>query len=111
MDRMLGPFVELPFSTLQISPIGLVLKTDGSWHLITILSYPHDYSINSFIEGKYCKVTYTSFDSISKKNMILVQRALLRNIDIKSAFRLLILNPADFDFKVVILWIKNFLSG
>ena len=29
LGRILGPFASLPISTLRISPIGLVPKTDG----------------------------------------------------------------------------------
>lgn len=97
LGRMLGPFHDLPISTLRISPIGLVPKSDGSWRLITHLSYPTDLSVNSFIDEKLCKVQYTSFDSILDKIFYLGPKALLGKIDIKSAFRLLIVHPADFD--------------
>ena len=97
MGRMLGPFAELPISTLRISPIGLVPKSDGTWRLITNLSYPHDNSVNTFIDDKFCKVKYSTFDDILDKIYYLGPRALLWKIDIKSAFRLLIVHPADFD--------------
>ena len=97
MGRMLGPFAELPISTLRISPIGLVPKSDGTWRLITNLSYPHDNSVNTFIDDKFCKVKYSTFDDILDKIYDLGPRALLGKIDIKSAFRLLIVHPADFD--------------
>ena len=71
IGRMLGSFVELPISTLQISPKGLVPKTNGYWSLITKLSSSHDYNIGSFFKKKYWKVTYTSFDSILEKKIIL----------------------------------------
>lgn len=88
MGRMLGPFAELPISTLRISPIGLVPKSDGTWRLITNLSYPHDNSVNTFIDDKFCKVKYSTFDDILDKIYDLGPRALLGKIDIKSAFRL-----------------------
>jgi hypothetical protein len=40
LGRMLGPFKYLPISTLRISPIGLVPKSDGNWRLITLLPQP-----------------------------------------------------------------------
>lgn len=67
LGRILGPFTSLPIATLRISPIGLVLKPDGGWRLITILSHPVDNSVNSAIDPEFCKVTYTSFDSILHK--------------------------------------------
>jgi hypothetical protein len=36
LGRILGPFKNMPISTLQISPIGLVPKPDGNWRLITL---------------------------------------------------------------------------
>jgi hypothetical protein len=38
LGRILGTFKNMPISTLQISPIGLVPKPDGNWRLITNLS-------------------------------------------------------------------------
>lgn len=95
--RILGPFNCLPISTLRVSPIGLVPKPDGKWRLITHLSYPHDCSINSFIDPELCKVSYCSFDKILDKIYECGKGALMAKVDIKSAFRLLIVNPADFD--------------
>ena len=40
LGRILGPFKNMPISTLQISPIGLVPKPYGNWRLITNLSHP-----------------------------------------------------------------------
>lgn len=68
---MLGPFINLPISTLQISPIGLVPKPEDYWRLITILSYPPDYSINSFIEDTFCKVKYSSLDAIREIDAVI----------------------------------------
>jgi hypothetical protein len=44
LGRILGTFKNMPISTLQISPIGLVPKPDGNWCLITNLS--HKYCVN-----------------------------------------------------------------
>ena len=56
LGRILGPFSKRPISTLKVSPIGLVPKNDGGWHLITHLSYPVNESINCFIDPNICKV-------------------------------------------------------
>ena len=41
LGRIVGPFKTLPIDTLQISPVGIVPKSDGkSWRMITHLSYP-----------------------------------------------------------------------
>jgi hypothetical protein len=94
---MLGPFSNLPISNIRISPIGLVAKPDGGWRLITNLSAPEGNSVNSYIEEQICKVKYSSLDQILDKIYDAGHRAKLAKIDIKSAFRLLIVNLADFD--------------
>ena len=96
---MLGPFSNLPISNLRIPPIGLVnvANPDGGWRLITNLSAPEGNSVNSYIEEQFCKVKYSSLDQILDKIYDWGHRAKLAKINIKSAFRLLIVNPADFD--------------
>ena len=98
LGRMLGPFSCLPISTLRVSPIGLVLKSDGiSWRLISHLSYPPGNSVNDYIPEEFTTVNYSSLDSILDKIYDAGRGSNLGKIDIKSAFRLLIVNPADFD--------------
>lgn len=98
LGRILGPFTSLPIVTLRISPIGLVPKPDGGWRLITNLSHPEGNSVNSVIDPEFCKVTYTSFDSILDKMSVLGKGAKLAKMDINSVFRLHPVHPADFDF-------------
>lgn len=97
LGRMLGPFVNNPISTLRISPIGLVEKSDGGWRLITHLSFPEGNSVNDFIHENFCKVKYSSFDKVLEMISELGRGAKLGKIDIRQAFRLLIVNPSDFD--------------
>jgi hypothetical protein len=97
MGRILGPFSRLPISNLHISPIGLVPKSDEGWRLITYLFSPEGNSINYFISPQFTRVQYTSLDSILDNIHLHGQNALLAKIDIKSAFRLLKIHPADFD--------------
>lgn len=98
LGRIAGPFPTLPISNLQVSPIGIVPKSDGvSWRLITHLSYPENNGINDFIDEAYCTVRYTSFDKVVEMISSLGRHAKLAVVDIKSAFRLLRVNPGDFD--------------
>jgi hypothetical protein len=47
LGRMAGPFKFLPISNLQVSPCGIVPKSDGvTWRLISHLSYPTFNEIN-----------------------------------------------------------------
>ena len=98
LGRIAGPFKILPISNLQVSPCGVVLKSDGlSWRLISHLSYPTSNGINDFIDPIYCSVRYTSFDRVVEMLSKLGKGAEIGVIDIKSAFRLLRLFPGDFD--------------
>jgi hypothetical protein len=86
-----------PISTLRISSIGLVEKSDGGWRLITHLSFPEGGGVNDFIDDKFCQEKYASFDKVLGMISALGKGAELGKIDIQQAFRLLIVNPADFD--------------
>ena len=97
LGRIAGPFTKIPFPSLQVSPIGLVPKKDGDYRMIHHLSYPENQSINDFIDDRYCSVSYSNIDQAADMVSRLGKGALLSKADIKSAFRLLPINPADFD--------------
>ena len=95
LGRVMGPFEHLPISNLQVSPVGIVPKSDGvSWRFITHLSYPTEGGINDNIDKVHCTVRYTYFDRVIE---MIGKRAELAVHDIKSAFRLLAVHPGDFD--------------
>lgn len=101
--RVAGPFLSMPFTTMQISPVGLVPKKGGDFRLIHHLSYPKDESINSYIDEKYCSVSYSTIDQAANMVFSLGEGCRLSKSDVKSAFRLLPISPKDFDllgFKV-----------
>jgi len=72
-------------------------KNGGGWRLIFHLSHPEGNSVNSHTDPELCTVNYSSLDNILDKVYDLGKGSLLAKMDIKSAFRLLIINPADFD--------------
>lgn len=86
---MAGPFPYRPIANLIVSPVGLVPKADGSWRLITHLSYPEGLSINDGIDHALCSVKYTSFDKVTQMLYGLGPSALIAKRDLKSAYRLL----------------------
>lgn len=94
---MSGPFPSLPISSLHVSPIGIVPMSNGAWRLITNLSFPPGNSIHDFISEEHCKVTYSSLDNIVEVMYHLGVGAKIAKVDIKSAFRLLPVHPADFE--------------
>ena len=98
LGRVAGPFDHLPIKDLKISPIGLVPKsTPGEFRLIFDLSYPRGSSINSGIDQEDSSVIYTNFDEVIKMVLKEGKGSYLIKTDIKSAFRLLPINPSDFD--------------
>ena len=93
-----SPFVARSLENLRVSPFGLVpKKTPNEYRMIHHLSYPEGSSVNDFIDTKLCSVQYTSFDAAVEIVQELGQGCLLGKSDIKSAFRLLPVNPDDFE--------------
>jgi hypothetical protein len=81
-------FKTLPIDTLQISPVGIVPKSDGkSWRMITHLSYPEGRGINDFIDPDLCTVRYVMPNSSKSSGCTLKRRnALLMSMTPSSAF-------------------------
>lgn len=98
LGRIAGPFNYEPLGNLRLSTIGVVAKKDGGWRLIHHLSYPINYSVNDFIDVEACSVHYTSFDEVLDMVAKLGRGAVLGKMDVKSAFRLLPVNPSDHQF-------------
>ena len=66
MGRIAGPFINPPFPTFRISPIGLVQKKDGDFRMIHNLSHPMHNSVNDFIDSEFCSVRYANIDDAVK---------------------------------------------
>ena len=98
-SRVAGPFKTRPIPSLRISPLGLVPKKSDKedFRLIHHLSYPAGQSLNDYIDPANCAVQYTSFDEAVKLVQDLGHKCELFKMDIKNAFRLLPVNPLDFD--------------
>ena len=98
LGRIVGPFSAPPFDNFRCSPIGLVPKRiQGEYRLIHHLSSPKGSSVNDCIDREECTVSYSDFDEAVKLVVALGRNAFMGKSDIKSAFRLLPVNPADFD--------------
>ena len=96
--RMAGPFTSPPFLNLIVSPVGLVPKKAlGEFRLIHHLSYPEGESINDGISKEFSTVQYTSFDAEVNMIQSLGRNCKIFKMDIKNAFRLLPINPNDFE--------------
>ena len=96
--RVLGPFPEPPLATLRVSPLGVVpKKTPGQFRLIQHLSFPEGASVNDAIPQEFCTVRYTSFDEAVRMVRQCGVGAEMAKCDVQAVFRLLPVNPLDFD--------------
>jgi hypothetical protein len=86
-------------------------KPDGNWRLITNLFHPPNKGINSYIDYEFCKVNYSFLDSILEMIYNCGKSAELAKIDIKSAFRLLIVNPGRANCLVFSNWNTKFVTN
>ena len=95
--RLAGPFKPLDILNAHISRFGLIPKNHqpNKWHLIVDLSHPSGQSVNDGIPKDICSLTYITVDTAIEQIMALGKGKLLAKIDIKSAFRLLPVHPAD----------------
>ena len=108
LNRYAGPFKHIPFEHFVQSLIGLVLKDGGlQTRLIFHLSYDFlvNKSVNSFTPKEKYTVKYKDLDHAVKESLGLLKEILTEDgnvsiwygkSDLKSAFRVLGLNPKDF---------------
>ena len=82
---------------LQISPFGVIPKksSPGNWRLIVDLSSPDQHSVNDGIPKELCSLSYCSVDDAVRQVLRLGRGAKLAKLDVKNAFRLLPVHPAD----------------
>ena len=96
MGCVVGPFSPRAIPHVHISRFGVIPKGHtGKWRLIVDLSHPKDHSVNDGISKPLCSLKYVTIDDAIKEIIWLGPGALLAKIDIKSAFRLLPVHPAD----------------
>lgn len=97
LGRIKGPFKSPPFVEFQISPIGIVPKKEkNTFRMITHLSSPDGSSINDCIDDIFASVSYTSNDEAIKLILKQGKGAFMAKADIKSAFRLIPINPSQY---------------
>ena len=95
--RIVGPFSTPPFLNFRTSPIGLVPKKDPSeFRLIHHLSYPKGSSVNDFIPDYCSAVKYASVGDATKFIKSLGRGCFMAKTDVKSAFRIIPIHPADY---------------
>jgi len=94
--RVIGPFLPRAVPHVHISQFGVIPKSQpGKWRLIVDLSLPKGHSVNDGISKPLCSLKYVTIDEAIKGIVQNGQGTLLAKIDIKSAFLLLPVHPAD----------------
>ena len=95
MKRLAEPFQKLLLEA-HINQFGVIPKHQPEkWRLIVDLSHPAGHSINHGIPKPLCSLSYITVDSAITEIMKSGRGTLLAKVDIKSAFRLLPVHPAD----------------
>ena len=111
LNRVAGPFNDIPFENFIQSPIGLVPKDKGmQTRLIFHLSFefPDGHSLNFHTPKHRCSMTYNDLDDAVKKCLGLLRLYQGENFhlftpksDAKSAFRLVPLSPESWKWVVM----------
>ena len=85
------------FPDLQVNSFGVIPKKyqPGKWRLIMDLSSPKGFSVNDAIDPSLCSLSYVSVDQVAALAMLLGYGMLLAKIDVKSAYRLIPVQPGD----------------
>ena len=96
--RLHGPIPPPQKALVHISSIGVVLKPHqpDKWRMITDLLYPRSASVNDGISPNLCSLHYSSVDDAVALIRQLGRNTLLIKLDIKDAYRIVPVHPADY---------------
>ena len=98
LGRIAGPFPSSPLPNLQCHPIGVVPgKHSVEWRTIYHLSYPEGDSINNHIPKEPYSLQYVRVDDAITILRSLGPGSFMAKADLKSAFRLVPIHPADWN--------------
>ena len=97
LGNILGPFQSSEFPEIHVNRFGCIPKKHqpGKWRLITDLSFPKGRSVNDLIDPRLCSLSYITVEEVARKAMSLGPGSLMAKIDIRSAYRLIPIHPAD----------------
>ena len=81
----------------MVSPLGVIPKKQlGEYRMIHHLSFPCGGSVNDFIPSELCSVHNASVDDAVKMIKQIGPNCHLAKTDVRSAFRIIPVNPADY---------------
>ena len=97
LGRISGPYPPSTCPGIHINRFGVIPKNhqQDKWRLITDLSHPSGSSVNDGIPSQLCTLTYVTIDDAVLSILKSGRSTMLAKIDIKNAFRLLPVHPAD----------------
>ena len=97
IGRLSSPYPPSTCPSVHINRFGVIPKNhqQNTWRLITDLSHPSGSSVNDSISSQLCTLTYVTVDDASLNILKSGRNTILAKIDIKSAFHLLPVHPAD----------------
>ena len=97
LDRISGPYPSPPLPEMVISPLGLQpKKVPGQYRVIHHLSHPKGMSVNDSIDKSDATVKYSSVGQAIQHIIQFGPGTYLAKTDIKSAFRIIPVSPADY---------------
>ena len=100
LDRIIGPLDPLLVQNVHSSPFEVIPKhySPGKWRLILDLSSPHGFSVSDGINPEWCSLSHISVDDVAKVVAGLGRGTVLGKMDIKSAYRMILIYPAGSYF-------------
>ena len=106
--RLLGPIPPHLALFVHTNPLGLVPKPHQSnkWRLICDLSSPTHHSVNDGISPEVCSLRYASVQDAVNVIQTLGQGTQLVKLDIKDAYRIVPVHPADYHLQGI-AWRDN----
>ena len=97
LGRIIGLLEPALAQKVHTSPFGVIPKrhSPGKWRLILDLSNPSGSSINDGINPELCSLSFISVNDVARVVGILGRGTMLAKTDIKSAYRIIPVHPAD----------------
>ena len=115
IGNILGPFASGTAPMVHINRFGAIPKKyqPGKWRLIMDFSFPEGKIVKDAIDTKLCSLEYITVDNVTDVVMSLGVGALIAKTDIKSAYCLIPVCPADkvCNGKVESTWMVCYHSG
>ena len=110
--RVLGPLDPSQFQYVHRSQFGVVPKsTPGKWRLIVDLSSPDGKSVNDGVSVPRCSLSYVRVEDAVQGVVATSRGSLMAKVDIRQAYRVIPVHPADRDLLGMIWRGKLFIDA